>query len=497
MKQREKLGSRLGFILLSAGCAIGLGNVWRFPYITGENGGATFVLIYIFFLVVFGIPIMTMEFGIGRGSQRSFATAYRALEPAGTTWHRYSWFAMAGNYLLMMFYTVISGWLLAFLVGMARGDFEGASPEEVGARFGAVAGSTAQNVLWMVIACVIGMLICLGGVQAGVERITKGMMVCLFAIMVVLVVQAVRMPGAEAGLTFYLKPDLDGIREHGLWAVVYDALGQSFFTLSLGVGSMAIFGSYLGKDRRLFGESVTVTLLDTSVAIMAGLIIFPACFAYGVEPGAGPTLIFQTLPNIFAGMGATGRVLGTAFFVFLVFAALSTIVAVFENIVAFGMDLGGWSRRKSVAVNLVALPLLSLPCTLGMTVWSGFQPFGAGTGVLDLEDFLVSNNLLPIGCLVVVVFCLYRRGWGYENFLAEADQGRGLKFPAKLKIYYKYALPVILAGIFVMGYVDKARQLGPGILAVGIAIIACTFAFLLRNVRSKAKPTAGAPPESV
>ena len=451
--KREKFGSRLGFILLSAGCAIGLGNVWRFPYITGLYGGATFVIIYIIFLVIFGLPIMTMEFGVGRGSQKSAASSFRVLEPAGTKWHVYGWFAMAGNYLLMMFYTVISGWLLAYLFKMAKGDFMGASAEEVGNQFGALVSNPVQVVLWMVAVCVIGFLVCLGGVQKGLERITKPMMIALLVIMVVLAVRAVTLPGASEGLSFYLKPSLDGIKEHGFFTVVYGAMGQAFFTLSLGIGSMAIFGSYLKKERSLFGEAVSVTILDTFVALVAGLIIFPACFAYGVSPGAGPTLIFVTLPNIFADMPG-GQLWGTLFFVFMLFAALSTVIAVFENIVAFGMDLGGWKRKKSVLINMVAIPILSIPCALGFSTWSGFQPLGEGSMVLDLEDFIVSNNLLPLGSLVYVCFCMYKKGWGWESFLAEVNEGKGMKFPAKLRIYYKYIIPVVLIIVFIAGYVS-------------------------------------------
>ena len=451
---REKLGSRMGFLLLSAGCAIGLGNVWRFPYVTGLYGGATFVIIYIVFLVIFGLPLMTMEFSVGRGSQQSIGKSFRALEPKGTKWHIYGWFGMCGNYLLMMFYTTISGWLLAYLFKTAKGDFVGASPESIGEQFGAITSSAGQCIGWMIAICAIGMLICLGGLQKSVERITKFMMGALLLVMVVLAIRAITLPGAIDGLSFYLKPSLEGIREHGLWNVVYAAMGQSFFTLSIGIGSMAIFGSYLNKERSLFGEAVNVTILDTFVAIVAGLIIFPACFAYGVNPGSGPTLIFVTLPNIFANMPG-GLLWGTLFFVFMVFAALSTVVAVFENIVASGMDIRGWSRKKSVLINLIAVPVLSLPCALGFNVWSKVAPLGEGSMILDLEDFIVSNNLLPIGCMVYLFFCFYKKGWGYENFLKEVNAGKGLKFPSKLKIYYKYILPLIVLLVFVMGYIDK------------------------------------------
>jgi NSS family neurotransmitter:Na+ symporter len=452
-RTRERLGSRLGFILLSAGCAIGLGNVWRFPYVTGVYGGATFVLIYIISLVIFGIPIMTMEFGVGRGSQQSAAKSFHVLEPGGTKWHIYSWFAMAGNYLLMMFYTTISGWILAYFFKTLKGDFVGVTPEGVGEQFGAMVSSPGMNVFWMFVICIIGMAICLGGVQKGVERITKAMMLALLAVMIILAIHSIVLPGAGRGLEFYLMPSLEGIRQHGLWTVIYNAMSQSFFTLSLGIGSMAIFGSYIKKDRRLFGEAISVTVLDTLVAITAGLIIFPACFSYGVDAGAGPTLIFITLPNIFARMPG-GQIWGALFFIFMVFASLSTVVTVFENIVAFGMDLGGWTRKKSVLINIIALPLLSLPCALGFNIWSGFEPFGPGTGVLDLEDFIVSNNLLPLGSMVYLFFCLYKKGWGWDNFVAEVDSGKGYSFPVKFKVYFKYFLPLIVLIVFIMGYIE-------------------------------------------
>ncbi|MDR1574705.1 MAG: sodium-dependent transporter [Treponema sp.] len=450
---REKLGSRLGFILLSAGCAIGLGNVWRFPYVTGVYGGATFVLIYIVSLIIFGIPIMTMEFGVGRGSQQSAARSFHVLESKGTKWHIFSWFAMAGNYLLMMFYTTITGWILSYLIKTAKGDFMGVTPEGVGEQFGAMVSSPGTNVIFMLIVCLIGMAVCLGGVQKGVERITKIMMLALLGIMALLAIRSITLPGAAKGLEFYLKPSMEGIRQHGLWTVIYNAMSQSFFTLSLGVGSMAIFGSYIKKDRRLFGEAINVTILDTFVAITAGLIIFPACAAYGVDAGAGPTLLFITLPNIFAGMPG-GQIWGTLFFIFMLFAAMSTVVAVFENIVAFGMDLGGWSRKKSVLINVIALPLLSLPCALGFNVWSGFEPFGPGSGVLDLEDFILSNNLLPLGSMVYLFFSLYKKGWGWDSFVAEVNSGEGLKFPVKFKVYFKYILPLIVLSVFIMGYIQ-------------------------------------------
>jgi NSS family neurotransmitter:Na+ symporter len=453
IQNREQLGSRLGFILLSAGCAIGLGNVWRFPYIVGQYGGASFVILYILFLVIFGLPIMSMEFAVGRGSRQSVAKAFRVLEPAGTKWHHFGWFAMGGNYLLMMFYTTISGWILAYLFKMAKGDFEGLTPDGVKESFGALTSNAGQCVFWMIAVCVLGFLICSFGLQNSVERITKIMMTILLCVMLALAVRAVTLDGAAEGLRVYLMPSLEPFKEHGVWTVVYSALGQAFFTLSLGIGSMTIFGSYIGKDRSLFGESINIGILDTFVALMAGLIIFPACFAFNTTPGEGPGLIFVTLPNIFNAM-PIGRLWGTLFFIFLSFAALSTVIAVFENIIAFAMDLRGWTRRKASFVNMIVVPILSLPCALGFSVWSGVQPMGEGSGILDLEDFIVSNNLLPLGSMVFLLFCMYRKGWGWENFLAEVNAGKGLRFPVQLKAYCKFILPLIVLVVFVFGYIN-------------------------------------------
>ena len=452
--EREKLSSRMGFILLSAGCAIGLGNVWRFPFITGMYGGALFVIIYLIFLVIFGIPIMTMEFAVGRGSGKSAARSFHVLEKPGSKWHLFSWAAMAGNYLLMMFYTTVSGWMLSYVIKMARGQFVGLSPDDVGAVFGAHISDPVALIGWMVVVCVLGFGICTGGLVKGVERITKFMMSGLFIILLLLVIRAVTLPGAGAGLAFYLKPNFSVIQEKGLWGlweIIYAALGQAFFTLSLGIGSMAIFGSYINREKRLFGESITVTALDTLAALLAGLVIFPACFAFGVNPGGGPGLIFVTLPNIFNHM-ALGRLWGTLFFLFMSFAAMSTVVAVFENIVAFAMDITGCSRSKSTIINFFIMIVLSLPCALGFSVLSGFTLLG---GVLDLEDFILSNNLLPLGGLVYVLFCVFKIGWGWDNFIKEADTGNGLRFPRSLKFYFTWILPLIIAIVFVAGYYYK------------------------------------------
>ncbi len=454
MQQREKFSSRLGFLLISAGCAIGLGNVWRFPYITGLNGGAAFVLIYLLFLVIFGLPIMAMEFSVGRASRKSVAASFRELEPKGTKWHIFSYFAMAGNYLLMMFYTTICGWMFSYCVKMARGEFVGVDSNGVGEIFSNFTANPSALTFWMIIAVFVGFFICSLGLQKGVEKITKIMMSSLFVIMLILVIRSVTLPGAGEGLAFYLKPDFSKMAERGIMNVVSDAMGQAFFTLSIGIGSMAIFGSYIDKDRSLMGESVSILALDTSVAFMSGLIIFPACFAFNVNPGQGPGLVFVTLPNIFNVM-AGGRIWGTLFFVFMSFAALSTVVAVFENIIAFAMDLLGWSRKKAVWVNFFAIILLSLPCVLGFSVWSGFEPFGAGSNILDLEDFIVSNNLLPLGSLVYLLFCITRYGWGWDNFIEEANAGKGMRFPKWARVYLKYILPLAVLFLFVQGYVSK------------------------------------------
>ena len=446
--EREKFGSRLGFILISAGCAIGLGYVWRFPYIVGQYGGAAFILIYLLFLVIFGLPIMTMDFAVGRAIRKSIAESFKSLEPQGTKWHWFSFIGMAGNYLLMMFYTTVTGWMFAYFFKMLRGDFMNKTVTEVTAQFGELA-----VVGFMVLTVVLGFFICSLGLKKGVEKVTKFMMLALLAIIVVLAVRSVTLPGAGESLKYYLIPDFSKM-EGRVGEVLFAAMGQAFFTLSIGMGSMAIFGSYIDKDRSLLGESISISVLDTFVAFTAGLIIIPACFAYNLEPGAGPSLIFQTLPNIFREM-AGGRIWGSLFFLFMIFAAVSTVVAVFENIIAFGMDKWGWSRKKSCLINLIAVIILSLPCALGFNLLSGFQPLGAGTNVLDLEDFVVSNNILPIGSLVYVLFCcLKKKGWGWDNFIAEANCGKGAKMPKWLYFYAKFIIPVIIIYILIQGYIS-------------------------------------------
>lgn len=452
MEQREQLGSRLGFILLSAGCAIGIGNVWKFPYMVGQYGGGAFVLIYLFFLVILGIPVMTMEFAMGRAGQRSPARLYQQLEPKGSKWHLHGYVAMAGNYILMMFYTSVAGWMLDYFVRTAGGQFVGADTDGVAAQFSQMLGDPLRMTLFMGIIVVLGFLVCSFSLQKGLERITKWMMVALLVIMVVLAINSVCTAGGSQGLRFYLVPDLARMKKVGIGNVVAGAMNQAFFTLSLGIGAMAIFGSYIGKGRALMGESARVAALDTLVALCSGLIIFPACFAYGVQPDSGPSLIFITLPNIFNHM-PLGRVWGSLFFVFMSFAAFSTVLGVFENIVSCTMDLSGWSRKKACLFNGILMLLLSMPCVLGFNVLSKFQPLGPGTGVLDLEDFVVSNLLLPLGSLIFIFFCTSRYGWGWKNFTKEANAGKGLKVQRWMRGYMCYVLPVLVAVILVLGLI--------------------------------------------
>jgi len=452
--QREKLGSRIGFILISAGCAIGLGNVWRFPYIVSEYGGAAFILIYLAFLVLFGLPIMTMEFSVGRASRQSIAGSFKVLEPKGTKWHWFGGIGMAGNYLLVMFYTVVTGWMFAYFFKMLRGDFSGLDTAGISAEFGNLVSNPWILTAFMILTVVLGFAICSLGVQKGVEKVTKVMMVALLLIIAVLAVHSITLDGAGEGLKYYLIPDFSKM-EGRVGEVIFAALGQAFFTLSIGMGSMAIFGSYISRDRRLFGESVTIAGLDTFVAITAGLIIIPACSAYGIPTDtAGPSLIFETLPNVFNHM-AGGRLWGSLFFLFMIFAAMSTIIAVFENIISCCMDMFGWSRKKASIINLVLVAVLSMPCVLGFNVLSGFTPLGAGSNILDLEDFIISNNILPLGSIIYILFCTTKKGWGYEGFIEEANTGRGLRFPKGLRIYVKYILPPVILFLWVQGYVSK------------------------------------------
>lgn len=453
MSERENLSSRLGFLLISAGCAIGLGNVWRFPYVTGKYGGGAFVVLYLIFLVLLGLPIMVMELSVGRASRKSAAASFRALEPKGTKWHVFSVFAVIGNYLLMMFYTTIAGWILCYILKMATGVFEGKNTPQIEGIFEGMLAAPGTMVFFMALVVLIGFGVCAIGLQKGVEKLTKIMMGVLFLILIVLAVRAVTLPGAAEGLSFYLLPNFEHIMDN-LPETIFAAMGQAFFTLSIGIGSIAIFGSLIDRTHRLTSEAIHITVLDTVVAVIAGLIIFPACFSFGVSPDSGPRLVFVTLPGIFNSMPG-GRVWGTLFFIFMAFAALTTVIAVFENIISFGVDLFHWSRKKSIAINIVLVFLLSLPCVFGFNLLSGVQPFGLGSTIQDLEDFIVSNNLLPLGSLVYLMFCTRRYGWGYENFIEEANAGKGLKFPRFMRGYVKYVLPLIIIVIFIQGYIVK------------------------------------------
>jgi NSS family neurotransmitter:Na+ symporter len=456
VEKREKFASRLGFILISAGCAIGLGNVWRFPYITGQYGGGIFVLIYLAFIIFLGLPIMTMELAVGRASQKSIASSFNVLEKKGQKWHWMGYAGIAGNYILMMFYTTVAGWMLAYFYKFLVGQFEGLGPEQVGGVFSNLISNPVEMTIWLVITVVFCFGVCSFGLQKGVEKVTKIMMVLLLAIIVLLAIKSMTLPNAGEGLRFYLMPDLNRMKEHGLWEVIYAAMSQAFFTLSLGIGSIAIFGSYIGKDRTLLGESIHIASLDTFVALLSGLIIYPACFAFNVDPGQGPGLVFVTLPNIFNTMAA-GRIWGTLFFIFMTFAAYSTVIAVFENIISFGMDLWGWSRKKASIINTILIIVLSIPCVLGFNVLSWIQPLGEGTGILDLEDFIVSYNLLPIGSLIYLLFCVTRYGWGFEKYLEEVNTGEGPKVSRAMRGYLTWVLPIVIIVVLIQGYINLFR----------------------------------------
>lgn len=486
--KREKFGSRLGFILVSAGCAIGIGNVWKFPYLCGQFGGAAFILIYLIFLLILGIPVMMCEFSVGRASQKTIGKAFDELEPVGSRYHNTKWFGVIGCYLLMMFYTTVAGWMLYYCFRSVKGEFVGMDSAQVEGAFNSMMGSASTMAFWTILICVIGFAICYFGFQNSVEKITKFMMAALLVIMVGLAIRSVFLEGAGAGVRFYLVPDFGKMVEMGIGNVVFAAMSQAFFTLSIGIGSMLIFGSYIDKERKLLGETISITALDTFVALMAGFIIIPACFAFGVEPGAGPPLIFITIPNIFAQMKG-GVILLALFFLFLTFAALTTVVAVFENLVAGLCDILGWDRKKSVWVNAVLVTVLSMPCVLGFNVWSEIQLLGPGTSVLDFEDFIVSNNLLPLGSLVLVLFCTRKNGWGWGNFLAEANTGKGKNFPAVLRGYMTYVLPVIIIAVYVKGYYDFFKPKGTnylvGWMCVGAALLGFTLYCTLTSSKKK------------
>ena len=442
--EREKFGSRLGFILISAGCAIGLGNVWRFPYMVGQSGGAAFILVYFAFLLLFGLPIMAMEFAVGRAGQGSLVRSFTNIEPKGTKWYLFGWVGLAGNYLLMMFYTTVCGWMFVYFLKMLRGDFVDNTAAQVSKQFGDMLASPWVMVGFMILVTLLGFGVCSLGLKKGVEKINKVMMLALLAIISVLAVRTVTLPGAAEGLRYYLVPDFGKMTELGVGQVLFSAMGQAFFTLSIGMGCMAIFGSYIGRDRRLMGESISIAALDTFVAIVAGLIVIPSCFAFDIDPGAGPGLLFETLPQVFDSM-AGGRIWGALFFLFMIFAAMSTVTAVFENLVSFWVDTRGWSRRKSCLINAGLVMVLSLPCALGFNLWSGVTPMGAGSTIMDLEDFIISNNILPLGSLVYVLFCTWnKKGWGWNAFMEEVNAGDGVRFPKKMYAYCKYVLPLIL-----------------------------------------------------
>ena len=484
--KRETFGSRLGFILVSAGCAVGIGNVWKFPYMCGQFGGAAFILIYLVFLLIMGIPVMVCEFGVGRASRHSVAAAYETLEPKGTKWHITKWIGVIGCYFLMMFYTTVGGWMLYYCVRSFRGDFVGADMKTVSAGFSDMLGNMPLMAFWTILISIIGFGVCAFGIQKGIEKVSKFMMTALLLIMIVLAIHSVMMKGAGAGIRFYLIPDFKQMAEIGIGNVIFGAMSQAFFTLSIGIGAMLIFGSYMEKDQRLFGEAVNITVLDTIVALMAGFIIIPACFAYGIEPGAGPSLIFITIPNIFAQV-AGGCVWGGLFFLFLSFAAFTTLVAVFENIISFDMDLFHWSRKKSVIVSAILIIILSMPCVLGFNILSGIQPLGEGSTIMDLEDFIVSNNFLPLGSLGYLLFCTRENGWCWEKFLEEANTGEGTGFPKGLKGYVGYVIPLLIIIIYLKGYYDKFSPLGTTTLVIWMAVAVLLLGFVLYCAGGKKK----------
>lgn len=453
MKERENFGSRLGFILVSAGCAIGLGNVWKFPYICGEYGGAAFLVIYLLFLAILGLPILVCEFAVGRKSRKGISLAYDELEPKGTKWHAVKWFKMAGNYLLMMFYTMVSGWMLYYAYLYATGKISSANQEQISATYSNMLSEPGTMTFWMMLTIILSLLVCSLGLQNGIEKITKVLMCVLIVLMIVMAIHSFTLPNASNGIAFYLIPDFSRIAEAGWGTTIFAAMTHAFFTLSIGMGSMEIFGSYLTKEHTLMSESLNVIFVDTFVAITAGLIIIPACFSYGIQPDAGPSLLFITLPNVFNHMFG-GRIWGTAFFIFMTFASISTVIAVFENILSFFMDMGKWSRKKAVIFNAFAITFLSMPAVLGYNVWSNIHPLGGSSTIMDLEDFLVSYNLLPIGSLIFVLFCVRKNGWGWDGFFEEANTGTGLKFPKAFRFYMTYILPIIIIVIYLKGYYD-------------------------------------------
>ncbi len=450
--KRESFKSRLGFLLVSAGCAIGIGNVWRFPYVTGENGGGLFVLLYLLFLIIMGLPVLTMELAVGRASRKSAVLGYKELEKKGSKWHIHGWIAILGCYVLMMYYTTVSGWMVSYFFKFLKGDFtKGMSTEDTKAAFGNLLSDPKQMTFWMVLTVVLGFFVCSRGLQNGLEKISKFMMSALLILIVVLAIHSITLPGAAEGVRFYLVPNMKSVSNVGLKNIITAAMNQAFFTLSLGVAAMEIFGSYMSKDFTLAGEGIKICELDTFVAIMSGLIIFPACFSYGVEVDAGPSLIFVTLPNVFVNM-AGGRVWGCLFFLFMTFASFSTVIAVFENIMSFCIDMFGWSRNKAAAVNGIIILAASMPCVLGYNVWKNLHLIG-GRDVLDSEDFIVSNLLLPIGSLVYLMFCVTKWGWGFDKYIDEVNTGKGIKICKKLKLYFQFILPILIIFILIQGLI--------------------------------------------
>lgn len=473
--KRENFQSRLGFILVSAGCAIGIGNVWKFPYVTGANGGGVFVLCYLLSLILMGVPILTMELAVGRASRQSAVLSYKALEPQGSKWHLHGWFCVIGCYLLMMYYTTVAGWMLGYFFKYLGGSFSGLAGDAIDGVFGAMLGNPGEMTLWMVLVVLAGFLVVSFGLQKGLERISKVMMLCLLVLMVVLAVHSLTLEGGMEGLKFYLLPDFGRAMEAGLGSVITAAMNQAFFTLSLGIAAMEIFGSYMTRDHTLTGESVRICCLDTFVALMSGLIIFPACFSYSVQPDAGPSLIFMTLPKVFANM-PLGRLWGSLFFLFMTFASFTTVIAVFENLLANCIDNFGWTRKKAALVNCVLILIASLPCVLGYNLWSGFHPF-LGKDVLDSEDFIVSNLLLPIGSLVYLLFCVTKWGWGFDKYLAEANTGSGLKLPESgaakkaLQVYFSVILPLLILVILVQGLPGLGWQIGVCVATLALLVL--------------------------
>ena len=447
--KRESFKSRLGFILVSAGCAIGIGNVWKFPYVAGANGGGVFVLFYLLFLLIMGVPVLTMELAVGRASRKSAVQGYKELEPKGSKWHIHGWFCILGCYMLMMYYTTVSGWMLGYFFKFLSGSFEGVATESVDGVFASMLANPVEMTIFMAVTVIAGFLVVSFGLKNGLERITKGMMIGLLGLIVVLAVHSLTLSGAGEGVKFYLLPDFDKVAEQGFGTVITAAMNQAFFTLSLGIAAMEIFGSYMSKEHTLAGESIQICCLDTFVALMSGLIIFPACFSFGVQPDAGPSLIFITLPKVFVNM-AGGRLWGSLFFLFMTFASFSTVIAVFENLLASCIDNFGWSRKKSVVINLVFILIASMPCVLGYNVWSDLKLIG-GRDVLDSEDFIVSNLLLPLGSLIYLLFCVTKWGWGFDQYLEEANTGKGIKMPRALKPYFQFVLPILILVILIQG----------------------------------------------